>query len=384
FKVKAEKFSNFEEFKRNYLKSFKNYERNLNEEFEEYKRVVNEEFNRYKKLIKAEWGKAEVSDFKKWVEYSKDFKVRKIVNFKTGEVKISVIAKNRKQAKEEILAALTDLLTENLRTAFKRDILDRRIEKRLKRLHINFVTGKPSSEPIITFLYFKTYPKNKKVVIKKAKVLFSKAQKEVKLYKKKKIFTIKFKLPPNYLVKKAKEYLPTVRKIAKKRRLSEALILAIIHTESWFNPLARSPIPAYGLMQVVPQTAGKDATKFLYGQPLVLSPSFLYNPYNNVLVGTTYFYLLYYEYLKQVKDPRIRLYCAIAAYNGGIGRVLFVLTTTKDLNLAAKKLNRLSPEEVYAILTSYRMPKETREYLKKVLKRERLYEQFLRKNNGEV
>ncbi len=67
------------------------------------------------------------------------------------------------------------------------------------------------------------------------------------------------------------------------------LALAIIHIKSSFNPMAVSYIPAYGLMQIVPQTAGRDVTKNLFGKPMILTPSYLFNKKNNINIGTGYF-----------------------------------------------------------------------------------------------
>ncbi|WP_159739967.1 transglycosylase SLT domain-containing protein, partial [Vibrio atypicus] len=87
--------------------------------------------------------------------------------------------------------------------------------------------------------------------------------------------TISYKLPANTLSNQAKRYLPEVQQQAKRYNLDPALLLAIVHTESSFNPLARSPIPAFGLMQIVPTSAGKDVSNFLQGQPRFLSPEYL-------------------------------------------------------------------------------------------------------------
>ena len=137
--------------------------------------------------------------------------------------------------------------------------------------------------------------------------------------------------------------------------------------------MARSPVPAYGLMQIVPQTAGKDATRVLYGKPKLLAPSYLYNGEKNISVGATYFYLLYHHYFRNIKDPKSRLYCSIAAYNTGVGNVARALTGTTSLKKAIRQANSLSSDEVYRQLMR-KVPDETKNYLRRVLKRMAMYQ----------
>lgn len=59
------------------------------------------------------------------------------------------------------------------------------------------------------------------------------------------------------------KYANIVRKASRKYDIPEDLIYAIIKTESSFNPYAVSWANAYGLMQVVPKTAGRDVFKLV-------------------------------------------------------------------------------------------------------------------------
>lgn len=84
------------------------------------------------------------------------------------------------------------------------------------------------------------------------------------------------------------------------------LILAIIMTESQFDPWARSHKGARGLMQVMPDTA-----KWLSPQLGLEYEGFssLYDPEYNIKLGTRYLYMMHQKYGDIEK--------AIAAYNRG-------------------------------------------------------------------
>jgi len=115
-----------------------------------------------------------------------------------------------------------------------------------------------------------------------------------------------------------------------------ALLLAVMHAESHFNPAARSPVGAIGLMQVMPPTGRR------YGVHTGLA-----DPLTNIDVGA--------RYLKDL----LKLFggdkeLAVAAYNAGEGAVL-------------KHGRRIPP---YA---------ETRAYVPKVM---RLYARYLERPPG--
>lgn len=160
--------------------------------------------------------------------------------------------------------------------------------------------------------------------------------------------------------------------------LSAELLLAIMETESAFNPMAKSPIPAFGLMQIVPGSAGQDATEKLFGKPRLLAPSYLFNPENNIQVGAAYFNILYYRYFSGIEDPLSRLYCSIAAYNTGPGNVSKALTGhSMALKPAIRVANAMSPAEVYSHLIDNLPYEETVNYMGKVTSRLAKYEEVL-------
>lgn len=174
----------------------------------------------------------------------------------------------------------------------------------------------------------------------------------------------------------AERYLTDIGLQARERNLAPSLILAMIETESAFNPRATSPAPAYGLMQLVPTSGGVDAYQFVRGSKKILEPEFLYMPDMNIKLGAAYLQLLLTRYLRAIDDPQSRLYSAIAAYNTGAGNVARAFTGRTSVREAAPRINQLSPDQVFAHLRT-RLPfEETRTYIRRVTERQERWRDY--------
>ena len=178
--------------------------------------------------------------------------------------------------------------------------------------------------------------------------------------------TVTIPLRADYLSERAKRYDQAVLDEADRRGLPPSLIFAIMETESHFNPRARSHVPAFGLMQLVPKSGGVDAYNYVYGEKKILAPEYFFQPNQNVELGTAYLDLLFRRYLRRITDEQSRLYCTIAAYNTGAGNVAKAFTGKTNVAGAADLINALSAEEVYEYLIQNLPYDETRNYLKKV------------------
>ncbi|MGR5347134.1 murein transglycosylase domain-containing protein [Vibrio mediterranei] len=154
---------------------------------------------------------------------------------------------------------------------------------------------------------------------------------------------------------------------SKKYNVSEDLIYAIMKTESSFNPFAVSHVGAYGLMQVVPRTAGTDVYKLVYGKKGKPTRKELFDPQKNIDVGVAYLSLLQDRYLKGIKDPISKDYAVISAYNGGTGGVFRAFGTRKPAE-AIERINSKGPNDVYHALRHDHPFVESRGYILKVTK----------------
>jgi len=168
----------------------------------------------------------------------------------------------------------------------------------------------------------------------------------------------------NLPMKQAEKYRTLVQQFAQQYNISPSLVFAVIRTESNFNPYAVSSAPAYGLMQLVPTSGGREAYRKAKGQDVAPSRDYLFDPANNVELGTAYLNVLMFKQLEAVDHNVSREYCVIAAYNTGPSNVL--RTFSRDRTTAVNQINSLQPAGVYDQLRKSLPYEETRHYLEKV------------------
>ena len=176
---------------------------------------------------------------------------------------------------------------------------------------------------------------------------------------------------------KATNYLDAVYQQAERWQVAQDTLLAVIETESHFNPMVKSHIPAYGLMQIVPATAGADVNNKVFSKEKKPTPEELFNGERNIEFGSAYFNILMTRYLKEVEDPTSRMYCAIAAYNTGIGNLSRAFNNGERGRMAAiKQINQMTPEQVMRVIKS-KTHTETQRYLDKVLSSKAYFAQHI-------
>ncbi|QCU91073.1 DUF3393 domain-containing protein [Thiomicrorhabdus sediminis] len=177
-------------------------------------------------------------------------------------------------------------------------------------------------------------------------------------------YQVQFDMVGNYRMQQRRLYAKAVYQQCQRFGIEPALVFAIIETESSFNPFAVSSAPAYGLMQIVPQTAGRDVYELLNQRSGSPSQSLLFNPLRNIEYGTAYLSILQNRYLNPIYNAQSLEYCMIAAYNTGAGNVLRAFSENK--RIAFKQINRMDSEQVYQHLRQYLSTHEARQYLYKV------------------
>jgi membrane-bound lytic murein transglycosylase C len=373
--------NDFEAYKKQQQQAATNYSSVTKQDFEQYKKALAagfkdlqqtylQESKRYRAQMTKQWGSFKESNQTTWVNYARNGRVRESVNFETGAVEVEfLVYKNDSVAKlkQQAQQSVVDLLTTTERQAFTNDVVAQKVDAKIKQHSDVVKTGQTSANTLVMApLVAKVELTNKPAVAQLANTLVGSATIETRpINTKQQIVKVSFKIPKK-LSAKASKYSARVQQIAKKENIPEALVYAVIETESNFNPLAKSHIPAYGLMQIVPVSAGKDASKYLFGKTKVLAPSYLYNSDNNIAVGGAYLHILYYNYFRKIEDSTSRLFCTIAAYNTGAGNVAKSFFGSYKINKAITKINKMSASEVYRYLRKHLPHDETKQYIKRV------------------
>ena len=318
--------------------------------------------NELSKHIHDVWGEdnPRLPSNKKLVKYTNNYKARAIVDFEKGLILIETLADNTKAKTIGNLqsAIVTTLLTNA--DPNKTDIFSSDAPK---------ISGKP-------YLYQQVLDQDKEPIQYSWRAnRFSQYLTEFKLQKytknRKQIYAVSINMVEQHQHLREQKYSQHVLASARRYQISPQLIYGIIATESSFNPFAVSSANAYGLMQVVPSTAGTDVYQRIKNKNGAPSKQQLFDPAFNIDIGAAYLHILNNNYLKDVTNATSRHYSIISAYNGGSGNVL--KTFHRNRKTAMKVLNTKSSKEVYYLLTKKHPKAESRRYLEKVIKAEKNY-----------
>lgn len=179
-----------------------------------------------------------------------------------------------------------------------------------------------------------------------------------------------FKLP-----QKAKLYKPWIKHFSSQSKVLPELVYAIMEVESAFNPRAVSKSNALGLMQIKATAAGKDVYQYIDGKPNQPSEKTLFNPKENIRIGTAYIGLLQNNYLKGINNVQSKEMLVISSYNGGLSSVLSLFGKTPEH--AIKRINGLRPKQVYRTLRYVHQSDETKRYIEKVMRAKNRYSEIL-------
>lgn len=304
------------------------------------------------------WGKKEVRlpDRTHYVKYTQNYKSRAIVDFDKGEILVETLAAQNPQGSLKSAIVTTLLTPDDPRAVdlFSDKGVTLTSEKAPYLLGlVQDQQGKSVRTPAEAEA-FADYLLEKKAGTRT--ISQDRGSKTAR--------TVTIDMIPNHANTQAEKYRPQVTRFAEQYKVSPSLIFAIMRTESNFNPFAVSGAPAYGLMQLVPTSGGREAYRRAKGTDTAPSREYLFNADNNIELGTALLNVLLFKQFEDVDNTVSREYCAISAYNTGLRNVLH--TFSKDLVAAVNQINSLEPPAVYDKLHASLPYQETRDYLVKV------------------
>lgn len=349
------------QFSGNQFRTSSRDEKTLMREIKEAKRQYSRVVSALSGNVAKQWSKEDVSlpSTDTYVRYSNNYKSKASINFSNGSIRIETI--DTKAPLESLQKAIvsTLLLPQD---PSKVDLYSDDDVKFDGKPFLAGLVKDNDGEDILSKWRAERY----------AKYLTQNQLKTRKDSASRLVSYVELQMVGDYQSKSEHKYEEIVKKYAHKYNISPALVLGIIQTESNFNPYAVSGAPAYGLMQIVPSTAGADAYELIHGKKGTPTKEMLFNPETNIEYGVAYLSILFNRYLPGVKDRQSQEYCVITAYNAGAGSVL--RTFSSDKNQAIARINNMSASQVYDTLRNKLPSDEGRRYLLKVTTHKKNYE----------
>jgi membrane-bound lytic murein transglycosylase C len=342
-------------FSEDYLVKYsKRYDVNSTKTYNDHIKAHKHALQEYKNEIQKVWGNVEISTATKLVEYTNNYRYKKVIDYKKNKVILEVLVKNNKLAHKHIILLFDNLYNYTQKQIYKNSILRKKkykilnifeeiiLNDNIKLLHL---VQKERKQEILADLSLKKY--------------------DVRQYNNKYIYTTTVNLPNNYHKIIKLDYLSIINDISIKLDIPRDLITAIIENRTYFNQNAIDEKPSYGLMQVNLLTAMK-VYYHLYGYKKFISPMHLYDTYTNILYGSTYLNILFSTNFKDIRNYKSKLYLIILAYymNSADTFSLFA----KDKKVALKKINLMSSSNVYKYILKKVRNKHFRISFSKIVK----------------
>ena len=354
--------------------SFRQYKAEVTKQYNDYIAEQERLFREYTGQIEKKWGKKNVqtSTRKEYVAYDAAYASRKKIDFESGTAKVEVLvteseAKNQNLIREKLKEQVAKVVT----TKGGDDPLEKKMEVPVAEkpliagqvqmnngVQVTEQNAKQFAEQTVRSSPMTTETVEGKDGIKRV------------------VVGVQIPLVPNHVKKRATGFKEQIQKEAGRFGIDVTLIFAIMHTESYFNPQARSYVPAYGLMQLVPKSGARDAYFFVYKRDTLVTGEYLFVPNNNIELGSGYLAKLLTVDFRGVKDPKSRIYCAISAYNTGPGNVAKAFTGKRNVIQALPKINAMTSDQVFDHLKKNLPFEETRSYVAKVSERMGLYNEW--------
>jgi len=352
--------------------SYDDFKQQYQQRYRDYQAAYLASYEAFKQRVAAQWGEdTQLSDADTYVHYSDDLQQRTVIDYADNTIEVERLG-DEEIDRAELEALLNQLSQTSVKEQAKKDPILQTIPLSDEQTVLNSWLPETQVDELLATAEIEQSEGD--IEVAEERVTDELPPPTVKRVQR---MTISLKSGAVFN-ERAKPYLDDARQINSELNLPFALLMAVMQTESSFNPMAQSPIPAFGLMQIVPSTAGLDVNRLVFNEQKAPSVDTLFNANQNIRYGGNYLALLRDRYLKQIREPQSRLYCMIAAYNTGAGNVATVFHPQgkKSISGAVPQINKLTPEQVYDKLVSDLPYEETRTYMGKVRSAMKNYQQI--------
>lgn len=305
----------------------------------------------YRSQVSRLWGDSnnQFSNNYRYIKYTNDYRSRAIIDFKQGSVRIETLAQQNslqylKQAIEYTLLAPEQPLYTDFYTSYAAEI-----------------KGLP-------FLYQQVKDNDGKAIkwhwraSRYASYLIQHNRKQQTIHGST-INSVTFALTSNHTQIRQQRYQAQINQAARRYKIDNKLVTAMIQVDSLFNPYALSSNGRIGLMQIS-SSIGEDVFHQQKQYPFKPQPNWLFNTSNNLDIGSSYLNLLDNQYLKEINNPRSRHYAMLASYIAGPQNML--QTFSKNKKEAFSIINDLSSYEVYQSFTNSQSRDDIKNYVSEV------------------
>jgi len=347
----------------------------VKDEFETYKQKLLAAFEHYKKQTGKVWGTKNnvLPQANNWVSFHGDLGHRSVVDFEQGIINIEIaLPAQQNMAADEARRQLETTIIKTLNQG-----ADNRSMIEISQQPVSVSSGPAvlnglvanSQGKQVSQQNFTTLAAQSAATATTATLRGNDGVDRV-------VYRTQLTMVPDHIRKRAAVFVDDVNSQSSRQNLPPALVFAVMETESYFNPVAKSSAPAFGLMQLVPTSGAREAYRYVYNQDRVVSDTYLYEPKNNIELGSAYLNRLYYVQLSGIENPQSRMWASIAAYNTGPSNVLRAFagkynkaqhgSYDKWKQGAYKQINDMTADEMYSHLRGNLPYPETREYIKKV------------------
>ena len=364
-------------------------------QWKQREQAIADRWQQVKREAEKKWDHARQSNNKEWVDYSPSYEARSTVDFEHGVIAITVLvpigeAGSSQAGHEAVLLAMKDIQSDIGAAGTTR------------------LAAASASDPASVMIARAAMPAAWAKIVQQFEQVFSKeakagrpvlanqvvaksgmpvAPQAAKSFVESEIIpsavvedkpmqaqdgvpraqvTAKVPLAPDHLQQRAQLYKDDVATHAKRHGLDPRLLFAIIHTESYFNPLAQTPAPAYGLMLLIPRGPARDAYNYLYKNDIVLDDNYLQDPAHNVELGAAYLHLLRRQLVPNMEEGDKKNFLVACAYTWGMDK-------TRDQILKQARIQDLTSTQVFTLLNQ-KTPETTRAYLSRIKDRIAMYE----------